>query len=361
MIFKPIFFSDNFSTQNKPTDAASELSKADAYQQKDKTVNKTESKQIQTFEGTLTSETSFNPDFSIPEDSTSKEFNLIDKIETTIDNFEKFSDRIKDIPRLKNCPIATSTPFSVKENSKSESNLLTLDNRQRRFTHHYSFQSRKDNFKKFIKPPPKDLFLKPLPGENFYKKRNVSKYFDCEPTTMYGSFDTLTRPNDNTSAYTKLCYEDENFGLKTSGSPLSILKKSDKDNIDRHSTSSAESLKDIKIYQSGGVIIMQNFKDPTDENDKKEISGFSRKLIENCSKLKEEVNKNFQAVEDKIIGNSSDEGKNFSKVVQFDLDEGGTQTCKIDDLSNYSPKEKNAKSDSMEWLNNYMLNKGKFS
>lgn len=260
------------------------------------------------------------------ETSVSKELNLIDDIKNTMEHFEKFSDHIREIPRLKSCPVATSTPFSDKQNSKSESNLLYPERRPRRYSHVYNFNTRKEYSKSKTRQCHSDLFLRPLPGGNLYSG-GINKRCDYDPVRIYGSVDSLTNPTDyKDPTVWKSMHNDDKFDFENAPAegPLSILKKSESDCGDK-STSSADSVKDIRIYQNGGILIMQNFKDNFDTVEKKEISNFSAKLIENCNKLKEEIDSFTNIKEKSLGGNSSEESKSSGKMVQFDLFESDYQ------------------------------------
>lgn len=89
-----------------------------------------------------------------------------------------------------------------------------------------------------------------------------------------------------------------------------ILKKSKDASLER--SSPIESTKEIKVYQSGGVLILQNIPDGLPEAERKSLSDISSKLIEDCHKLSEGLKED------------SKEGK----VVQFDLSAPGSSSPK---------------------------------
>lgn len=265
--------------------------------------------------------------------SPQKDKSIIEEIKSAMGNFERFSEHLKEIPRFSNRSLITSTPFADRSESRSEGNLTSFEGSYpRKSTPRYDYIGRHDYYRPKAKPPQTDLFLKPLPAEDYFKKGAVNRYIDLEPYRHYGSESSLTRYNDyghGQPSRSKSRSDSERYDGPSSGSecystdqhqPPGILKKTDSDNADKLSTSSADSVKDIKIYQSGGILIMQNFNENLDMIEKKDISDISAKLIENCNRLKDEIHGNIQSSDEcqkPLISNSSDEVK--TKVVQFDL------------------------------------------
>lgn len=66
--------------------------------------------------------------------------------------------------------------------------------------------------------------------------------------------------------------------------------------------SPTDGAKEIKVFQSGGVLILQNYKDLPEGAERKGISEISSKLIEDCQKLSEGLREDSK-----------------EKVVQFDF------------------------------------------
>ncbi|KAK6622280.1 hypothetical protein RUM44_002087 [Polyplax serrata] len=277
-----------------------------------------------------------------PELYGSKEFSIIDDIKNTMEHFDKFSDHIKEIPRFKICPLASSTPFSDKQNSKSEPNLMYSEQKPRKLSHACDYGTKKD-IRATSRHLQSDLFLRPLPGADLYRRGMIRRY-DYEPFSMYRSVDSLTKPtviDYKSSGFWKSSCGDDKYDFEGTAldDPVGILKKSDTE-VGEKSNSSAESIKDIKIYQSGGILIMQNFKDNLDGSERKEVSDYSAKLIENCNKLKEEIEYGFPMVKDRaLIGNSSEESQTSGKMVQFDLLGSDYQKNKLSSLNTSTSKD----------------------
>ena len=250
-----------------------------------------------------------------PDSSNNRDTSLISEIKNTMEHFEKFSDHIKEVRKIKSEPLASSTPFSDRLNSKSEPSLIFPERRRRRFTHYYDFSSSKE----IMKPVTNDLFLKPLPGKSFYCRGMSRRYYDYEPYKIYGSVDSLSKScYPKTFDEWKSSFDDDKYEASYE-KPSGILKKLDTESGDKQSTSSADSVQDIKIYHNGGILIMQNFKDNFDVMDKKTMSEYSTKLIENCNQLKKEITTFPEGYDKSIPGNSSEESKTSGKMVQFDL------------------------------------------
>lgn len=308
--------------------------------------------------------------------SPGKDRTIIDEIKNAMGNFERFSEHLKEIPRFSNRSLITSTPFADRSDSRSEGNLTSFEDRSRRSTPRYDYIGRKDYYRTSVKPSQGDLFLKPLPAEDYFKKGMVNRYFDLEPYRHYGSEGSLTKYSDYSHRHTsshKSRSDSERYDGLSSGSecystdtgardhPPGILKKTEVDNADKQSSSSADSVKDIKIYQSGGILIMQNFNENLDLIEKNNISDISAKLIENCNKLKEEIQSNIQSSDEcqkPLISNSSDEVK--GKTVQFDLSASENFRKSADALSDDTRTNfSTSKNGSPESKNDYTRSKGK--
>lgn len=305
--------------------------------------------------------------------SPGKDKTIIDEIKNAMGNFERFSGHLKEIPRFSNRSLITSTPFADKSDSRSEGNLTSFEDRSRRSTPRYDYIGRKDYYKTTVKPSQSDLFLKPLPAEDYFKKGMVNRYFDLEPYRHYGSEGSLTKYSDyghrHNSSH-KSRSDSERYDGLSSGSecystdthqPPGILKKTEVDNADKQSSSSADSVKDIKIYQSGGILIMQNFNENLDLIEKNNISDISAKLIENCNRLKDEIQSNIQSSDEcqkPLISNSSDEVK--GKTVQFDLSASENLRSKSTDSLSDDPRTNfsTSKNGSLESKNEYTRSKG---
>ncbi|KAL0276692.1 UNVERIFIED_CONTAM: hypothetical protein PYX00_004207 [Menopon gallinae] len=256
-----------------------------------------------------------------PEDVT-----IIDEIKNAMGNFEKFSEHLKDIPRLSTKRMYTSTPYPDKNNSLSEGNL-SLYGKTRSHAPKHDFRDRK--YFRRSKPLSSDLFLKPLPAEDYFKRGYVRRFYDMESYHHYISMDNLPQYYD----YTGECKEkgrrttaksdNDKSDAMSSASDVcpAEVKPAKTEATDKQSTSS-ESAKDIKIYQSGGIIIMQNFNENTDLIEKKDLID-GAKLIESCNKLTEKVESTLQSSDDSqklLLHSSSDDIKGQAgKIVQFDL------------------------------------------
>lgn len=249
---------------------------------------------------------------------------IIDEIKNAMGNFEKFSEHVKEIPRLSTKHMYTSTPYPDKANSLSEGNL-SLCGKTRSFIAKHDFRDRK--YFRRSKPLTSDLFLKPLPAEDYFKKSYVRRLYDMESYYYYKSMDSLPQYYDYGGEYkvggrtTAKSDNDKSDNMSSASDVASTEVKSKTEATDKQSTSS-ESTKDIKIYQSGGIIIMQNFNDNTDLIEKKDLIN-GDKLAENCNKLKEKIESTLQSSDEsqKLLLNSSpDDIKGHSgKIVQFDL------------------------------------------